>query len=153
SLAQVRTLPEVDHVTTPTTQPGQVAPDGQAAYATISVKSEDADSQDVLPHIEQAMQPSGLDATFTGASVFYQDIYDVTERDLRRAELISFPFAAAALLLVFGSVVAGAVPGVVGGASVLVTFGILVLVSRFTELSIFSINLTTMLGLGLGIDY
>jgi RND superfamily putative drug exporter len=153
SLAQVRALPEVDHVTTPTAQPGQIAPDGQAAYATISVKSEAADSRDVLPHIEQALQPSGLTVTFTGASVFYQDIYDVTERDLRRAEVISFPFAVAALLLVFGSVVAGAVPGVVGGASVLVTFGILVLASRFTDLSIFSLNLTTMLGLGLGIDY
>ncbi|MBV9357021.1 MAG: MMPL family transporter [Chloroflexi bacterium] len=153
SLAQVRSLPEVDHVTTPATQPGQVAPDDQAAYATIAVKSDAADSRDVLPHIEQALQPTGLTVTFTGASVFYQDIYDVTERDLRRAEVISFPFAAAALLLVFGSVVAGAVPGVVGGASVLVTFGILVLASRFTNLSIFSLNLTTMLGLGLGIDY
>jgi putative drug exporter of the RND superfamily len=153
SLAQVRSLPEVDHVTTPTTQPGQVAPDDQAAYATISVRSDAADSRELLPRIEQAVQPSGLTVTFTGASVFYQDIYDVTERDLRRAELISFPFAAAALLLVFGSVVAGAVPGVVGGASVLVTFAILVLASRFTDLSIFSLNLTTMLGLGLGIDY
>jgi RND superfamily putative drug exporter len=153
SLATVRGLPEVDHVSTPTTAPGQLAPDGQAAYATIALKSDAAGARDVTTQITEAIQPTDLHVTLTGASMFYRDIYDVTERDLRRAELLSFPFAALALLFVFGSVVAGAVPGVVGGASVLLTLAALVVVSRFTSLSIFSLNLTTMLGLGLGIDY
>jgi RND superfamily putative drug exporter len=85
--------------------------------------------------------------------VFYEDIYDVTERDLRRAEVLSIPFAAVALVLVFGSLVAGAVPGLVGGTAVAVTLAAMVGLSQVTELSIFALNLATMLGLGLGIDY
>lgn len=153
SLAGVGALPAVDHVTTPAADPRQVAPDGRAAYATITLRTAAETARDVPGLIAATLRPTNLRVTLTGPSIFYQDIYDVTERDLRRAELISFPFAAVALLLVFGSVVAGAVPGLVGGASVVVTLAALVAVSRFTELSIFALNLTTMLGLGLGIDY
>src|SRR5205807_4994497 len=110
---------------------------------------------EVVPGIERALRPtqSKLQVTLTGAPVFYQDIFDVTERDLRRAELLSIPAAAIALVLVFGSIVAGAVPGLVGGTAVAVTLALMVLLSRIFELSIVSLNLATMLGLGLGIDY
>jgi RND superfamily putative drug exporter len=94
-----------------------------------------------------------LRVTLTGAPVFYQDIFDVTERDLRRAELLSIPTAAVALVLVFGSIVGGAVPGLIGGTAVAITLALMVLLSQVFELSIFSLNLATMLGLGLGIDY
>jgi RND superfamily putative drug exporter len=89
----------------------------------------------------------------TGAPVFYADILEVTERDLRRAELISFPFAGIALILLFGSLVAAVLPAVIGGAAVVTTLGAMAAISSVTELSIFSLNLVTMLGLGLGIDY
>jgi RND superfamily putative drug exporter len=89
----------------------------------------------------------------TGAPVFYSDILDVTERDLRRAELISLPFAVVALVYVFGSLVAAALPGLVGGAAVLSTLGLLVALAGRIDLSVFALNLVTMLGLGLGIDY
>ena len=106
-----------------------------------------------MPTIEQALRPTSLRVTLTGAPVFYQDIFDVTERDLRRAELLSIPTAAVALVIVFGSVVAGIVPGVVGGTAVALTLALMVVLGQFAELSIFSLNLATMLGLGLGIDY
>jgi RND superfamily putative drug exporter len=91
--------------------------------------------------------------TLTGAPIFFSDIQSVTERDLRRAELISFPFAGLALVLVFGSLVAALVPAVIGGTAVLATLGCIVLVTRFSDVSIFAISLVSMLGLGLGIDY
>ena len=48
------------------------------------------------PGIERSLRPtpSNLQVTLTGAPVFYQDIFDVTERDLRRADLLSIPAAA-----------------------------------------------------------
>ena len=70
--------------------------------------------------------PTPLQVTLTGAPVFYQDIFDVTERDLRRAELLSIPTAAIALVIVFGSVVAGVVPGLVGGTAVALTLALMV---------------------------
>ena len=114
SLADLRGLAEVERVISPTDNPRQIAPDNQAAYATVSLRADRQDFRQVLPTIEAALRPTSLELVLTGAPVFYQDIYDVTERDLRRAEVLSIPFAAVALVLVFGSVVAGAVPGLVG---------------------------------------
>ena len=73
--------------------------------------------------------------------------------DLRRSELISLPLAALALLLVFGSLVAAAVPLVVGGAAVVVALAAIFIVASLTPMSIFVLNLATLLGLGLGVDY
>jgi RND superfamily putative drug exporter len=153
SLEAVRQLPGVGRVATGIENSRQIAPDNQAQYVTISLSAEGADLNDVVPNIQHTLRPTPLQVTLTGAPIFYQDIFDVTERDLRRAELLSIPTAAVALVFVFGSVVAGAVPGLVGGTAVAVTLALMVLISQFFELSIFSLNLATMLGLGLGIDY
>jgi RND superfamily putative drug exporter len=155
SLADVRRLPYVESVATAANNPRQIAPDGRAQYATLTLGVGADNVSEVVPGIEHALDPtaSDLQVTLTGAPVFYQDIFDVTERDLRRAELLSIPAAAVALVLVFGSIVAGAVPGLVGGTAVALTLALMVLLSQVFELSIFSLNLATMLGLGLGIDY
>ncbi len=154
SLADIGSLPFVARVTTPADNPRQVAPDRRTAYAVIALKTLPEDFRGVLPAVQQGLRPQpGLRTIVTGAPAVYADIQEVTERDLRRAELISFPFAAVALVLVFGSLVAAAVPAVVGGAAVAATLAVMVGLSRYTDLSIFSLNLTTMLGLGLGIDY
>jgi RND superfamily putative drug exporter len=153
SLTDVRSLPNIGHVTTAADNPRQLAPDARAQYVTIGLTDTGGDVNAVLPTIQQALRPTSLEVTLTGAPVFYQDIFDVTERDLRRAELLSIPTAAAALVIVFGSIVAGVVPGVVGGTAVAVTLALMAALGQFFELSIFSLNLATMLGLGLGIDY
>jgi putative drug exporter of the RND superfamily len=77
----------------------------------------------------------------------------VSEADLQRSELISLPLAALALLFVFGSVVASAVPLAVGGAAVVVALAGIFLIASVTPMSIFVLNLATLLGLGLGVDY
>ena len=77
----------------------------------------------------------------------------VSEQDLRRSELISLPLAALALLLVFGSVVAAGVPLVVGGTAVVVALAAIFFVAGVTPMSIFVLNLATLLGFGLGVDY
>src|SRR5919204_3098741 len=153
SLEAVRQLPGVERVVTANQNPRQIAPDGGAQYATIGLGTTASNLDAVVANIQRSLRTTPLQVTLTGAPVFYEDIFDVTERDLRRAELLSIPTAAVALVFVFGSVVAGAVPGLVGGTAVAVTLALMVLLSRFSELSIFSLNLATMLGLGLGIDY
>ncbi len=153
SLREIRNLELVARVTTPADNPRQVAPDGRTAYAVVALKSLPEQFRDILPLFQRSLRPSGLDMTVTGAPIFYNDILEVTERDLRRAEIISFPFAGLALLLVFGSLVAAAVPAIVGGTAVAVTLGIVVLLAQVTEISVFALNLVSMLGLGLGIDY
>ncbi len=74
-------------------------------------------------------------------------------RDLAVAESIAIPITALLLIFVFGSVVAAGLPFLVAGGTILGSFLVLFIVSRFTEVSIFSLNLVTGLGLALGIDY
>src|SRR5205085_2570357 len=84
---------------------------------------------------------------------FYADVVTVSESDLRRAEILTFPIAILGLTLIFGSLVAAAGPVVVGGVAVVIALATLSLVGHLTDLSIFVLNLVTMLGLGLGTDY
>jgi RND superfamily putative drug exporter len=153
SLARVGVLAGVASITTQRENALQAAPDGRTAYASIALNVGPEAFRELLPTVREAIQPTDLDMVLTGAPVFYADILEVTERDLRRAELISFPFAGLALVILFGSLVASALPALVGGAAVACTLGVMALLSNVTDLSVFALNLVTMLGLGLGIDY
>jgi len=152
----LRNVPSVPHVTGIrwfTENPSQVAPDGSLAYAVIDLDLQPEEAQRVLDEIQAAIVPTELRVQLAGAPAFYADLERVTERDLRRAELIAFPFALAALLFVFGSVVAAAVPLFIGGVTVALVLGLVYALTRVTELSIFTLNVATLLGLGLSIDY
>ena len=73
--------------------------------------------------------------------------------DLVRAELIAFPLVALLLIVVFRGVVAALMPLPIGGIAVVGTFLALRLLSEVTDVSIFALNITTALGLGLAVDY
>ena len=73
--------------------------------------------------------------------------------DLKRAELLAFPFIFLLSLLFFRSLVASFLPVLLGGLSIVATFFALRIVSSFVDLSVFSLNFVTGLGLGLAIDY
>ena len=94
-----------------------------------------------------------LDIYLTGTGIFAHAINSKIKSDLTIAESIAIPLTFILLLLVFGSMVSAAMPLVVGGAAIMGTFLILYLLTLITEVSIFALNLTTGLGLGLGIDY
>jgi RND superfamily putative drug exporter len=137
-----------------TLAPGQVSSDGRTAYDIVFLSSPPDDSPAALPGIAARLaHPPGLDVELAGGPAFYGDVQSVSESDLRRSELISLPLAAVALLLVFGSVVAAAVPLIVGGAAVVVALAAIFLIAAVTPMSIFVLNLATLLGLGLGVDY
>ena len=76
-----------------------------------------------------------------------------TESDLRRAEMLAFPLLFLLSLLFFRSLVAALLPLLIGGLAIVGTFLVLRIASEFGSISIFALNLTTGLGLGLAIDY
>jgi putative drug exporter of the RND superfamily len=152
----VATLPGTPGVGTITTflqDPHQVSANRHTVYDTIDLVAAPEDAHRLLPAIRAKLHSDVLEVDLTGSPAFYSDVESVSESDLRRAEILTFPIALAALALVFGSVVAGAAPVVVGGVAVVVALASLVLIGRVTDLSIFVLNLVTMLGLGLGTDY
>jgi RND superfamily putative drug exporter len=153
ALAGVLDLPEVTSVVSFIDNPRQISTDGRTAYTLIRLAPSPEESQRLMPEIRDRLTATDLDVTLAGAPAFYEDVERISEQDLRRAEAIAIPFALLALLLVFGSVVGALVPLVVGGLSVAAVLGLVFVVAGVVDMSIFVLNLTTMLGLGLAIDY
>ena len=154
AVAHVPEAPDVVRILSHTLSPRQVSVDGHTAYDIVFLSIAPDDSPAALPGIrERLAQPAGLDVQLAGGPAFYGDVQTVSESDLRRSELVSLPLAAIALLIVFGSVVAAAVPLVVGGAAVIVALAAIYVIAGLTPMSIFVLNLATLLGLGLGVDY
>jgi RND superfamily putative drug exporter len=137
-----------------TIAPHQISKDGYAAYTAVFLNT-DADSAPAyLPGVRARLVPQpDLHIDVGGGPVFYADIQSVSEADLRRAEMIAFPFALLALLLVFRSLVAAGLPAAVGGCSVIVSLALVYALARHTDISVFALNITTLFGLGLGVDY
>ncbi|MGH2614624.1 MAG: MMPL family transporter [Thermomicrobiales bacterium] len=154
SLAGVRTLPDVSEIILPTADPSLISGDGDTVYAIVGLSQSPEEAQRLLPEFEAALAPQdSLRMSVAGAPAFYRDIETVSQRDLRRAEIIVFPIALVALLLVFGSAMAALMPLLVGAVGVALVLASLYGVTRVTDLSIFVLNLATMLGLGLAVDY
>jgi RND superfamily putative drug exporter len=154
ALANVRTMPEVAGVVSFTDNPRQISLDRHAAYINVLLKPDPDSAPKLLPELQRRLQAvPDLKTSIGGGPVFYEDIQSVSERDLRRAEMLAFPFAIIALLLVFRSVVAAILPALVGGGAVVVSLALVFGLGHITDLSIFVLNITTLFGLGLGVDY
>src|SRR5712691_7939428 len=154
ALAGVREMSEVSGIVSFTDNPRQISLDRHAAYVNVLLKPDPDSAPKLLPELEHRLQPvSDLKTSIGGGPVFYEDIQAVSERDLRRAELLAFPFAIIALLLVFRSVVAAILPALVGGGAFIVSLALIFGLGHLTEFSILVLNITTLFGLGLGVDY
>ncbi|MGW7681903.1 MMPL family transporter [Kribbella sp. NPDC054772] len=97
--------------------------------------------------------PAGLDAKVGGEVAVFDEVNTQTEHDIVRAETISTPIVLILLVVVFGGLVAASLPLFVGALAILGAFVLLRGLSAVTDVSIFSINIVTMIGLGLAIDY
>ena len=88
-----------------------------------------------------------------GLGAIFAEMNSTIEHDLVRAEMIAIPITLILLLLIFRGVVAALLPLAIGALSVVGTFMVLFIVNEVTEVSVFALNLTTAMGLGLAIDY
>jgi RND superfamily putative drug exporter len=150
----VRGWSEVSGVISFTDNPRQISLDRHAAYVNVLLKPDPDTAPKLVPELERRLQAvPDLQTHIGGGPVFFADIQLVSERDLRRAEILAFPFALIALLLVFRSVVAAILPALVGGSAVIVTLALIFGLGHLTTFSIFVLNITTLFGLGLGVDY
>lgn len=95
----------------------------------------------------------GAEVHVSGFGAVTKAINEQIESDIIRAEIVAVPIVILLLLFVFGSLVAAGLPLFVGGLAIVGSFFVIWVASQFTDISIFSLNLITGLGLGLGIDY
>ena len=131
--------------------------DGKAAYILVYGEGEafTPESQKLGKVMQEKYDGSydGLTLYAGGVGVVGHAITKKISDDLKIAELISIPLTFILLVLVFGALAASAMPLIVGVAAILGAFFILYLFTLFTTVSIYALNLTTGMGLGLGIDY
>ena len=129
---------------------------GTSALVFVYLKSNDFTEIDKLGGQYQEKydgQYKGLNVYASGGAVFAHAINGRIQDDLKLSETISIPLTFLLLLFVFGAMAASAMPLLVGVTAILGTFFVMYLLTLFTDVSIFALNLTTGLGLGLGIDY
>ena len=133
-----------------------VSDDGAATYAVVHLVADDEDVQmtayeELEPTLRDA--PDGLSVELGGSKAIASDITGQVSEDIARAEQISLPIVLVLLVVVFGGLTAASLPLAVGGLAILGSFTMLRLLSLATDVSIFAVNIVTMLGLGLAIDY
>ncbi|MDQ4042820.1 MAG: MMPL family transporter, partial [Actinomycetota bacterium] len=154
-LDEVRELDEVGNVVSysETNDPRFISESGERSYALVSFEVPIDRAQGLADEVREAVRSEELTTYVTGAPAVYLDITQASNDDVRRAEEYAFPLALVILILAFGSLVAAGVPVLIGGASVVVTLAALYFVAGAYDMSVFVFTISTMLGLGLGIDY
>jgi uncharacterized membrane protein YdfJ with MMPL/SSD domain len=136
-----------------TADPSLVSADRRATLVRVNIPDDD-DAGAVIDAVRRADADPGFAATITGESTRKHDFNLLSERDLRDGELkFGIPAALIILLLVFGTVVAGLVPLLMAIVAITTALGLVALLTQIVELSIFTTNMLTGMGLALGIDY
>jgi len=131
-----------------------VSTDKHATTVTISLAGEgQAEQSDLNDELVPTLEADDLETHIAGPWAVYKGVNETVGEDLARAEMFSLPLVIILSLLIFGSVVAALMPAVIGAISVLGAMALVRLITNFTEVSVFSINVITLLGTGLAIDY
>src|SRR4051812_28770609 len=128
---------------------------GNQALVLAKISGDDDAVRKEIDHISPAFTRDDalIEARVGGFAEVFRQVGTTIEKDLGRAESIAIPITLILLILVFGSATAATLPLAIGALSVVGTFLILRVLSSVTQVSIFSLNLTTAMGLGLAIDY
>jgi RND superfamily putative drug exporter len=129
--------------------------DGRQALVLGRVTGDEAAMDERARQLAVAYTADGPDASVRvgGQIQVFREVGEQVERDLVRAEGIAVPLTLLLLVVVFSSAVAGMLPLAVGGFAIVGTLLLLRLLGDLTDVSIYALNLTTALGLGLAIDY
>jgi RND superfamily putative drug exporter len=127
---------------------------GHATYAVLELAGgTDSARTKNYQAIAGRLSAPGLSAQVGGQVPTMSAINKQVTSDIGRAEGISMPLLLILLLVIFGSLAAASLPLAIGGIAILGSFTALRLLTLVTDVSIYSINITTILGLGLAIDY
>ncbi|MFC0508543.1 MMPL family transporter [Micromonospora costi] len=156
AVSRLRERPEVTSVTTwyDTGAPALLATDRRATYALVQLRADDEDGKTAAYRaLRPVLETPGV-RTQTGGNVpFLEEANTRTTEDITRAELFSMPVLLVLLVLIFGGLVAACTPLLIGGLAILGGFIAVRVVNLFTDVSIFAINVITLIGLGMAVDY
>ncbi|KQX82719.1 MMPL family transporter [Streptomyces sp. Root1310] len=131
------------------------AEDGHEALIAARITGDEKTMGETLDRIAPALRGTHgpVEVKLGGGVAVRHEMQTIIQEDLTRAEMIALPITLVLLVMVFGSAIAALLPLGIGIVAILGTNAVLSGLTRFTDVSIFAMNLTTALGLGLAIDY
>ncbi|NJP66793.1 MMPL family transporter [Streptomyces spiramenti] len=131
--------------------------DGRTALVRVGSDLDDGTARRVLPDIQERLDdrfgPDGLDVSLVSQAALWGEVNHLSERGLILAKAVTLPVILLVLLLIFRSVAAALATLLVGVTAVVFAFGLLAVIARQVELSVFVQSAAAMLGLGVGVDY
>ncbi len=151
--------PRVSSVVTPEEAPPFIAREMVSAktdglrVAYITLRGDFPTALAAYPDLRARITSPEVVVTCTGQVPFMHDMNKTLESDLMRAELIALPLALLVLLLVFRTAVAALLPIAVGGLAVLGALGITLALSHVFDVAMYTVNVCSLIGLGVSIDY
>lgn len=134
-----------------------VGDDRRTVVQSVGLGIDDGAARRELPKVQSDLEAEfggqGVEAVLVSAAALWGDVNIVSQEDLFRAEVFVLPLILIILVLLFRSVASAAVALLVGVASIVMTLGVVSLIARQVEMSIFVENTASMLGLGVAVDY
>jgi RND superfamily putative drug exporter len=158
ALRPVRSDPRVLSVMTRDDAPPALAldmvnPKARSTFALVTMRGSFREATRGYAAVRAEIASPSLEVTCTGRLTYSKDLHYTLEHDLMRAELISLPLAVLVLLLVFQTTVAAVLPVFVGALAVAGGIAVVSLLARVMDVADFTINMCSLVGLGVAIDY
>ncbi|HEV2035235.1 MAG TPA: MMPL family transporter [Candidatus Dormibacteraeota bacterium] len=158
AVTSLKADPRVTGVTTPYTvpaieQPSLISKDSHKALVNVDLRDNSVKAQGYLAQLVAEIHPGPLQMVVTGQVPVNQAFNTTLEQDLQRAEYVALPITLLLLVLIFGSIVAALLPVGVGVLAIVGGVGGTLFLARFTDVSQYAINIVTLIGLGVAIDY
>jgi len=131
-----------------------ISTNGDAAYALLNLSVSDEDSVAIYPDLRAKLAaPAGYSILVSGYAPLTLDSTKQQEKDLQRGESLAIPFTIIILIGVFASIVAAGMPLLVAGLAIPTSLMLVYWVAQWTQMADYTLNIATMLGLALAIDY
>lgn len=136
-------------------QPGLVSGDGKSALIVAALNGGESSAPKHARELADRLvrYRDGVTVQAGGMAITYEELNRQTQNDLLRMESVAIPLSFAALVWVFGGLLAAALPILVGGFAILGSLAVLRAVALVADVSIFAVNVAVALALALGIDY
>src|SRR2546423_1510354 len=158
ALAPLHSDARVTSITTPYTvpqldEPNLISRDGHEALVQVNLRDKSVDAQGYFQSLLAQVHPAPLSMVATGQVPLNNAFNSTLEADLQRAEYVALPITLLMLVLIFAAVVAAALPLGVGLLSIVGGVGGTLFLARLTDVSQYAINVVTLIGLAVAIDY
>ncbi len=141
------------HATNPQVARALISKDGHEALVLVTLKSSGQQAWSDYNALRGEVKSSSLTVTGTGFVAINQAFNKTLETDLQRAETVTLPVTLILLVLIFASVIAAGLPLGVGILTIVGGLAGTFFLNRFTDVSQYALNIVTLIGLGVSIDY